>query len=241
MPSKNEIKFIRGLSLKKNRNTQGLFVAEGKKLVLHLIKILGLPERCFALEATAEIALEIVSEADMRKLSTLATPPSMIAIFKQPTFTNGLFSGPVTVVLDGIRDPGNLGTILRLCDWFGVTQVVCTPDCVDVYNEKVVQASMGSIATVQVIYAEREAIVATALEMTYPLFGADMNGENMYQFEWPERFGLVIGNEGAGLSIELKQALSDVISIPAAKSARAESLNAAMATGILLSQFAGAK
>ena len=238
MPSKNEIKFIRALAQKKTRAEHGVFIAEGEKLVKHLISVLGKPEKCFATNPLLVPTAEIISDTEMRKLSFLKTPSSILAVFKQPTPVLQSFEMPATVVLDGIRDPGNLGTILRLCDWFGIRQVVCTTDCVDVFNEKVVQASMGSVAVVEVMYADRASIIKAANANEVVLLGADMNGEDVFHFIWPQKFGLVIGNEGQGLSAELGAALQGVLSIPAAPIAQAESLNAAMATAIMLGQYA---
>ena len=238
MLSKNEIKFIRSLGQKKGRAAHGLFVAEGEKLVAHLIQLLGNPVKCYALEPFLATSVELITPTEMGKISFLKTPSRVLAVFNQPVVKPQLFAGPATVVLDGIRDPGNLGTILRLCDWFGVGQVICTPDCVDVYNEKVVQASMGSVAAVAVVYAERSAIIAAATQNGVVLMGANMQGENVFQVTWPNKFGFVIGNEGQGLSAALAAGLQGYISIPAAPQARAESLNAAMATAIMLGQYA---
>ena len=238
MPSKNEIKYIRSLGLKKARAEHGVFVAEGEKLVRHLIKLLGQPTHCYTTLNFFTPYAEVVSEAEMNKLTLLKTPSTVMAVFNQPQPNLKPFETASTVVLDAIRDPGNLGTILRLCDWFGIKQVICSNDCVDVYNEKVVQASMGSVAAVEVLYADRNTIVAAAKENDAALLGTDMDGEDVFHFIWPQKFGLIVGNEGQGMSQELRSALNGVLRIPAAPTAKAESLNAAMATAVLLGHYA---
>lgn len=237
MLSKSDIKLISALRQKKNRDKEGLFIAEGEKLVFHLCALLGQPQHAFATKPDLLNGANWIAEADMRKLTSLKTISPVLAVFKKPKFEIPLFSEAATLVLDGLRDPGNMGTILRLCDWFGINQVVCTPDCVDVFNEKVVQASMGSVATVDVQEAAIHQIIAAAQAQKVSLIGADLQGKNAYSYIWPKKFGLIIGNEGQGISNALKAALQEHISIPASCSAKAESLNAAMATAVLLSQY----
>jgi TrmH family RNA methyltransferase len=237
MPSKNEMKNINALRLKKKREQSGLFVAEGEKLVAHLETLLGRPRHFFCLAESALTGAEIISAADMGKLSNLAHPSPVFAVFNLPRFDFAPFSNPFTLILDGIRDPGNLGTILRLCDWFGVHQVVCTDDCVDAFNEKVVQASMGSVATVQVVSLSREQLIAEAKSAEVILVGTTMNAPSVYHAQLPTKAALVIGNEGQGVSEAIQRACEISVSIPASPAAKAESLNAAMSVAILLAEF----
>lgn len=237
MPSKNEMKNINALRLKKKREQSGLFVAEGEKLVAHLITLLGKPRHFYCLAESAVAGAEVISAAEMAKLSHLTHPSPVFAVFAQPRFDEPPFCNAFTLVLDGIRDPGNLGTILRLCDWFGVHQVVCTDDCVDVFNEKVVQASMGSVATVQVVSQSREELVAQAKKAEVTLVGTTMDAPSVYEVQLPAKAALVIGNEGQGVSEVIQRACGMLVSIPASPTAKAESLNAAMSAAILLAEF----
>ena len=240
MPSKNEIKFIRSLKQKKIRNEHGLFVAEGKKLIGHLLNI-GLKHRFLFATIDANISVpgcEIISSADMARLSFLKTPSSAFAVFLMPKFAEQRPSAKFIILLDGIRDPGNLGTILRLCDWFGLPQLICTSDCVDVFNEKVVQASMGSVASVQVLTLTKTAIASLISTENYTVYGADMHAASVYETSYAAKSILVLGNEGQGISEELESVITQKISIPSAENSKAESLNVAMAAAILLGDYA---
>lgn len=237
MPTKNEIKRIQSLKQKKKRQQQGVFVAEGEKLVRHLLDLGLESEMLFALKGVDIIETEAVSTNEMKQLSLLKTPSSVIGVFKQPIFETSPFQGEIVLVLDAIRDPGNLGTMLRLCDWFGVKQVICTPDCVDVFNEKVVQASMGSIANIPCFYLEVDEVIDQALTAGFTLMATTMEGKSIYQNEFPAKTAMVIGNEGQGISNALLEASTSRVSIPAHADAKAESLNAAMATAVLLSEY----
>ena len=139
--------------------------------------------------------------------------------------------------MDALRDPGNMGTILRLCDWFGVHQIICTDDCVDVFNEKVVQASMGSVAVTAAFYKTREEIASFLKENNFTVYGADMNANSVYETNYQTKSALILGNEGQGISVELDDIISERITIPAAQNAKAESLNVATAAAILLSDY----
>lgn len=237
MPTKNEMKFITGLRHKKKRLQERLFVAEGEKLVAHLQKILGKPRFIFCTSEFLFTGAEVISEADMARISSLVHPSPVLAVFNQPSFVMPPFSNNFTLILDGIRDPGNLGTMVRLCDWFGVPQIVCTDDCVDAFNEKVVQASMGSIASVQVITCTREAIISEAKSAGVSIIGTEMRANSLYKAEWPAKSAIIIGNEGQGISALLSAASNRFISIPASPNSNAESLNAAVSAAIILSEY----
>jgi TrmH family RNA methyltransferase len=238
MPSKNEIKFIRALKQNKYRNTHGLFVAEGEKLVLHLLKI-GLKGRYLFTTVNVNVnGFKIISQVEMSKISFLKTPSSVFAVFEKPVFSQKKPSQKFLPLLDGIRDPGNLGTILRLCDWFGLPQLICTEDCVDVFNEKVVQASMGSVSSIHVFTMTRTEIAQFISKENYTVYGADMDGASIYETNYASKSILVLGNEGKGISEELESLITKKITIPSAENAHAESLNVAIAASILVSDYA---
>jgi TrmH family RNA methyltransferase len=237
MLTKNDIKFIRSLREKEVRMAQGVFVAEGEKLVADLLKrettsvLIYTTEKC----ALPLPHAQKISISEMERITLFKTPSSALAVFKQPQKTFQETQYPA-LILDGVRNPGNLGTIIRLCDWFGIHTVWCTDDCADVYNEKAVQASMGSVVQISVKYASRHHIAEQAESMKMVLIGAGMDGENIYEANIPVRCALVMGNEGQGLSPEMQRAIKRSVAIPAAAGSRAESLNVALATAILLSE-----
>ena len=236
MLSKSQIKLIASLKQKKQRQQLGFFVVEGvktkKKLlqsqfVLHQLYT----TETFNIDARNEV---LISEADLKRISFLITPNKALAIFKIPeekaVETHGLI-----VALDAVRDPGNLGTIIRLCDWFVVKKLVCSNETVDCFNPKVIQATMGSITRVTISYVDLgDFLKSTKL----PVFGAFMEGENVYRSKLPEQGILVMGNEANGVSKEVEAIITNKISIPRFGDLQAtESLNVATATAILLSEF----
>ncbi len=175
-----------------------------------------------------------ISETELKKVSTLKSPNKALGIFKIPKEKAVQNSG-LTIALDAINDPGNLGTIIRLCDWFGVTQLVCSKDTVDCYNQKVVQASMGSLTRVSIHYTDLENYITKS---NLDTFIADMDGENVYKTKLPKEGILIMGNEANGVSEEIKSLLQYKISIPRfGETQETESLNVATATAILLSEF----
>ena len=236
--SKNQVKVITSLSQKKYRQKQKLFIAEGIKVVNELLNSSFEIDTLFAVDNfTTDISVDKIiriSEKDLQKISNLKTPNKVLGIFKIPDEIP-LQKNGVTIALDAINDPGNLGTIIRLCDWFGVSQLVCSKETVDCYNQKVVQASMGSLTRVSIIYTDLE----TYLHETHlPTFIADMDGENIYKTTLPKEAILIMGNEANGVSDEIKALIKNKISIPRfGETQRTESLNVATATAILLSEF----
>jgi len=236
--SNNQVKVITSLSQKKYRQKQKLFIAEGIKVVNELLNSSFEIDTLFAVDNfTTDISVDKIiriSEKDLQKISNLKTPNKVLGIFKIPDEIP-LQKNGVTIALDAINDPGNLGTIIRLCDWFGVSQLVCSNDTVDCYNQKVVQASMGSLTRVSIIYTDLE----TYLHETHlPTFIADMDGENIYKTTLPKEAILIMGNEANGVSDEIKALIKNKISIPRfGETQRTESLNVATATAILLSEF----
>ena len=235
--SKNQIKTITSLNQKKYRNAHHLFVAEGTKIVAEFLNSTFELEQLFCVDNAGYKNLEKVteiSETELKKISTLVTPNNVLALFKIPLTTLDKKSGLI-VALDDINDPGNLGTIIRLCDWFGVDQLICSNSTVDCYNQKVVQSSMGSLARVSIIYTD----LTTYLQNSnLPKYAADMDGENVYKCNLPKNAILVMGNEANGISDSILKLVTNTISIPRfGELKQTESLNVATATAILLSEF----
>ena len=236
--SKNQLKLITSLSQKKYRQKHDLFIAEGVKVLNELLNSTIEIETLFCtddFEATiSEEKVVRISETELKKVSTLKSPNKALGIFKIPKEKTVQNSG-LTIALDAINDPGNLGTIIRLCDWFGVTQLVCSKDTVDCYNQKVVQASMGSLTRVSIHYTDLENYITKS---NLDTFIADMDGENVYKTKLPKEGILIMGNEANGVSKEIKSLLQYKISIPRfGETQETESLNVATATAILLSEF----
>jgi TrmH family RNA methyltransferase len=238
MVSKNQIKLITSLQQKKYRNNNKLFFAEGVKVIHELLQSNFELEHLYSTQNDfAEVSKEkitLVDENDLKKISALSTPNSCLAVFKMPIEKNIIESGLI-VALDSIRDPGNLGTILRLCDWFGINQLLCSKETVDIYNPKVVQATMGSIARVNVNYIDLNAFIA---QTKLPVFGTFMDGKNIYKTSLPQEGIIVMGNEANGISEELEQLIQNRLTIPRfGDIQKTESLNVATATSIVLSEF----
>lgn len=213
-----------------------MFVAEGEKVIREFLEE-GLElEHLFVLnknEWIGQRAIEI-SESELKKISFLTTPNFALAVFKKPKLTKIEIS-ELTVALDALRDPGNLGTIIRLCDWFGIRNLVCSADTVDCFNPKVVQASMGSLARVQIHYLDLENFLQ---QSSLPVFGGFMDGTSIYTIELPKEAILILGNEANGISESIEKLISDRISIPRfGNIQKTESLNVATAGAIMLSEF----
>ncbi|MEP3839065.1 MAG: RNA methyltransferase [Algibacter sp.] len=236
MLSKSQIKLITSLKQKKYRQQHGFFVVEGLKTITELLQsnleLYNLyTTRSFNFNAKEEV---IVSEQELKRISFLKTPNTALAIFKIPK-AKPIEGTGLIVVLDAVRDPGNLGTIIRLCDWFGITELVCSKETVDRFNPKVVQATMGSITRVNINYVDLVPFLKTS---NLPVYGAFMEGENVYKTELPKNGILVMGNEANGVSKEVEAVITEKISIPRFGELQAtESLNVATATAILLSEF----
>lgn len=236
MLSKNEAKYIQSLSRKKQRQEEKLFVAEGVKLVGELMEA-RYPLR--KIYATAEwIAMHPqagateISEEELERLSALPSPNQVIAIAEQQAATGDpVLKGKLTLALDGIQDPGNFGTIIRIADWFGIDQIICSEDTVELYNAKVIQSTMGSFIRVKVWYRALADILSTTGNI--PVYGALLAGNSIYETATPNEAVLLIGNEGKGINRELLPYISVPITIP--RFGQAESLNAAVATGIIVS------
>ena len=238
MVSKNQIKLITSLHQKKYRLMHQLFFAEGVKVIQELLKsnfeLEHLYETEFLFETVSNEKKTTISEGDLKKISALANPNTCLAIFKMPKPKSIIEKGLI-VALDDIRDPGNLGTIMRLCDWFGIEQLVCSENSVDVYNPKVVQATMGSISRVNLNYIDLESFLQ---KTKLPVFGTFMDGTIIYKELLPEEGIVVFGNEANGISEKIEKLTTKRIAIPRFGSIQeTESLNVATATAIVLNEF----
>jgi len=244
MVTKSQVKYIQSLGHKKFRDEEGVFVAEGPKIVGELLLSSNLRLRqLYALKEwdpggslrLAQPSVDEVSESELGRLSGLSTPNQVIAVFEKPSFPAPDWTSGLHLVLDGIQDPGNLGTIVRIADWFGIGQVLASPDSADVFNPKAIQSTMGSIGRVQVVYADPEVWLAKYPGL--PLYAAVLEGQRIGELGRVARGALIIGNESKGIRPGLMRLASHLITIP--RVGQAESLNAAVATGIILSHFAG--
>lgn len=244
--TKNQIKLVRSLAQRKERNATGLFVAEGDKLVPDLFSAFS----CQLLVATSSFlqqhtglkADEVVeaSHAEIERASLLNAPQQVIALFHIPNQqldTNAL-KEQLTLVLDRVQDPGNLGTIIRIADWFGIRNIVCSNDTVDVFNPKTVQATMGALARVKVHYADLVPFLKS-LPNDFPVFGTFLEGDNIYQMDLPQKAVIIMGNEGNGISKEVGQLVNKKLFIPSfpPNEPTSESLNVAVATAITCAEF----
>ncbi|ALU74145.1 RNA methyltransferase [Tenacibaculum finnmarkense] len=236
--SKSNLKLITSLQQKKYRQKHQLFVAEGVKVVAELLKSSVEVAHIFTVDASFEIANNVqstlISEVELKKISTLKNPNKVLGLFKIPTET-ARNSANFTLALDEVNDPGNLGTIIRLCDWFGITELVCSKNTVDCYNQKVVQSTMGSLTRVHISYVDLPSYLK---ETPLAVYTADMDGENIYKASLPEKAVLVMGNEANGISNEIAAIVKHKLTIPRfGDIQKTESLNVATATAILLSEF----
>ena len=238
MVSKNQIKLITSLQQKKYRNEHQLFIAEGVKVIQELLLSNFVLEHLFITEGIfEEVGISqktLINEPDMKRISALSSPSPCLAIFKIPKETKIETKGLI-VALDDIRDPGNLGTIIRLCDWFGVKQLLCSAETADVYNPKVIQATMGSITRVNINYVDLDKYIS---QSNLPVFGTFMDGKNVYNETLPKEAILILGNEANGISPILEKSIKNRIAIPRFGDVQqTESLNVATATAIFLSEF----
>ena len=247
---KQKIKYIQTLGQKKFRQQEGLFIAEGPKLVKELLEAdASMVNEVFALKEwiienekiLVKNAVTEISEMELERISQLTTPHKVLAIVRQFDEDNEIITkGKITLALDGIQDPGNLGTIIRTADWFGIGQVVCSPDSADVYNPKTVQATMGSIARVKVIYRDLQQWLGEQKDV--PIYATTLDGQDVSAVKKIKEGIIIFGNESKGISPETLQLANVRLSIPkkahqtdSVGQGKAESLNAAVAAGIILS------
>lgn len=241
MISKNQIKYIHSLEQKKNRRNEMCFVAEGPKIIEELLKIYT-PKMIFAtkswIEENNNIYAEEITEQELSKLSFLKHPQSVLAVFPIPQNKDTIIDpNKLYLALDGVQDPGNLGTIIRIADWFGIDTILCSMDTADAFNPKVVQATMGSIARVKIIYTNLYDLIKDHANQM-PIYGTLLDGENIYQKQLAPNGIIIMGNEGNGISTPIRNLLNERLLIPSYNlSDTAESLNVATATAIICSEF----
>jgi len=247
MISKNQFKFVRQLEQKKYRRREGLFVAEGTKVVGDLMQH-SQPRMLFATSEYLDASPQLlqmgyeavrITDDELRRLSFLQHPQQVLALFPLPSPSHSLTPSPshLSIALDGVQDPGNLGTIIRLADWFGIESIYCSEDTVDAWNPKVVQATMGSIARVNIIYMNLPEMLDN-LPADFPVYGTFLDGENIYQQPLSENGLIIMGNEGNGISEAVRSRITHRLLIPSFRQDdTAESLNVAIATAITCSEF----
>lgn len=245
MLSKNKIKYIHSLELKKNRKEEGVFIAEGHKLVGDLLGhfpcklIVALPNWLEKNpKVTADEIIE-VSPDELSRASLLKTPQDVLAIFEQPHYetSTDVMKHSLCLALDDVQDPGNLGTIIRLADWFGIENIFCSHGTVDVYNPKVIQATMGALARVKLHYCDLVKLITSVKDI--PIFGTFLDGNNIYGEDLSKNGLIIMGNEGNGVSKEVSKLINKKLYIPNYPTSRetSESLNVAIATAIVCAEF----
>ena len=238
MLTAHKIKILQSLDKKKFRQKYNLFLVEGNKTIKEIPTSHYLINEIYSINPSelslGNLSATEISPTELKKISFLQHPKDSVAVCELREELVETESG-VQLILDGIQDPGNLGTIIRLADWFGISQIICSEDTADFYNPKVIQSSMGSFLRVNIVYQDLENYLS---ENQQPIIGTDMDGISFYEYEFPEKFNLVLGNEGNGIRPEIENLLTDKIAIPRfGKSKATESLNVAMSAGIILGQI----
>lgn len=242
MITSNKIKFIRSLKLKKNRDIHNCFIVEGEKMVNEIlnssfvIRDIYVTKDC-SLRINDNIDIHNISANNLKRITNLKTPNKVLAIVEkmEERFVLEDMSNGITLILDGIKDPGNFGTIIRLCDWFNVKNIICSKDTVDLYNPKVIQATMGSISRVNVFYKDLVDIISN-LPIEAHIYAASMEGEDIKDIIIRKNSIIVLGNESVGISNNIKQLITNKITIKQEEGG-AESLNVAIAASIILYEF----
>lgn len=252
MLSKNQIKFLHALKQKKFREENQLFIAEGNKIISELLdsaiivkQVYSLAPAISKIKKKQEVEYIEIKQAELERISSLTTPNEMLAVCEIPDYLLeiAILKDKLTILLDTIKDPGNLGTIIRIADWFGIENIICSHESADAFNSKVVQATMGSIARVKVHYTDLKKLLTDNLEqLNLPVYGALLKGENIYQSQLSNAAFLIIGNESKGISSELLSYISHKLTIPSFSHFKSiqgetESLNAAIATAVICSEF----
>lgn len=240
---KADIQFVRSLADKRTRDKERLFVAEGVKLVEEIRSSKLNIRRIYTTRRDLKGAnVELIEEREMERISQLKSASDTLAVVEQPRYSFSLeaLTGSLAIALDGVQNPGNMGTIIRLADWFGIEDIVCSAECADEYNPKVVQATMGALLRVRVHYVDNLAeVLAEASRRNIPIYGTLLDGNDIYTERLTSNGIIVMGNEGRGLSDECRATLTHRLLIPPYPADRptSESLNVAMATGIVLAEF----
>ena len=251
MISKNKIKYLKSLEMKKHRQAKSVFVAEGPKIVGDLLNAGFEPTYLVVVECSDfasrlqnfdvnEVQIDFVTADDLRKVSSLEAPQQVLAVLKQPVWQldSNIASKELCLALDEVQNPGNLGTIIRLAAWFGIEHLFCSKGCADVYNSKTVQATMGGLAHVKVHYVDLVEMIGNLPDST-PIYGTFLDGENLYGKQLEQRGLIVMGNEGRGVSKEVENLVTEKLFIPnyPAERESTESLNVAIATAIVCAEF----
>lgn len=232
--TKSDIKRINSLKRKSKRKENGLFVVEGVKIVRELIESDYQIEQLFALKEELENfpqAIE-VSSKELERITHLSSPNKVLAVVKIPAESLSIDQSKTILVVDGVNDPGNLGTIIRTADWFGINQIVCSQNSVDCFNSKVIMSTMGSIFRTQITYTDLSSFLATA---QLPIYGALLEGKSIYQTEFKNPSIIVMGSESHGISKELLPLITHPVTIPGA--GQTESLNLGVSTGIFCNEY----
>ncbi len=250
MLSKNQIKLISSLQKKKFRDQHQLFVAEGYKLISDLLEskleskyIIHTKQANISdlLKHNQELEFVECDASDLKKISSLKTPSDLIGVFKIPCsdIKDSDVSQSLSILLDDVQDPGNLGTIIRIADWFGIQYVFCSKNTVDLYNPKVIQATMGALSRVKVIYTDLPQLISQFISTSFPVYGTFLEGETIYTSKLNTQGFIIMGNEGKGISSELKPLVSKKLFIPnfPSNQATSESLNVSVACSIVCSEF----
>ena len=239
--TKAEIQYVRSLADKRVRDAEGVFLAEGEKLIGEILASKLHIRKIYSTRNDFGGSAEMVGEKEMERLSLLKTPSKAVALVEIPRYKlrAGELKEQLVLALDEVQNPGNLGTIIRLADWFGITDIVCSADSADCFNPKVVQATMGAILRVKVHYVDLEAFLAEAVAHHIPCYGTFLEGENLYTTPLTAGGIIIMGNEGRGISERCARHVTHKILIPAYPPNRptSESLNVAMATGIVCAEF----
>ena len=248
MISKNRIKYVRSLEMKKYRKAEGVFVAEGHKLVGDLLGAFP----CVYVAATQEwmdshahelngVEMDVVTDEELRRVSLMETPQQVLAVFRQridEVDVNRVVGEELCLALDDVQNPGNVGTIIRLADWFGIEHIFCSRGCADLYNPKTVQATMGAMARVQVHEVDLPQMLSSLPKGT-PVYGTFLDGDNLYDKSLENRGLIIMGNEGKGVSADVEAHVTERLYIPNYPAGRetSESLNVAIATAIVCAEF----
>lgn len=251
MISKTKIRFIKSLQNKKVRDEERLFVIEGDKLVKEFLlakvpiyMLVAKPEFITGLRSELKMhvnTIEDVKYDELKQMSTLKTPHNAMAVVPIPEleFNISEITNQFCVALDFVQDPGNMGTIIRAAGWFGIKNIVCSPDCVDVYNPKVIQASMGALLHVKVFYHDLKKLLEFAVKSSIPVFGTLLEGDSIYTHKLDNKGIILLGNESKGISDKLLPFITEKIKIPRFSNAREgiDSLNVGMAASVVFSEF----
>lgn len=247
MATKSTISYLRSLQQKKVRNEEQVFVVEGPKLVSEVLKsqfnvVQIYATQAWIRDAGVKVPVEIISEGEMERVSGLQTPNKVLAVVKMPDLNGPVpeLTPGIHLLLDQIQDPGNLGTIIRIADWFGINSIVCSPDTADIYNPKVIQSTMGSIFNVMVYYSSLvDVLVRNSEKDKWPVYATLLEGESVYESDLNSSCFVILGNESRGVNPVLTPFITKGIHIPRPKnkSSKAESLNVAIAAGIICSEY----